>query len=68
MRALLLILAGLLAACSEGTAPATPPKRTNIAGSGYSAEVAEVELKDGTRCAVLLGPSRGGITCNWRTP
>lgn len=31
----------------------------------YDGEVTEVTLKDGTRCAVLLGYNRGGISCDW---
>ena len=27
--------------------------------------VFEVQLKDGTRCAVLAMPYKGGIDCNW---
>lgn len=48
--------------CACGPAPGSIDTKT-----GYQAEVAEVMLKDGTRCAVLVGMSgRGGISCDWR--
>lgn len=28
--------------------------------------VRTVMLEDGTRCAVLLGPNRGAIDCDWK--
>jgi hypothetical protein len=34
------------------------------AGPGMGG-VFEVRLKDGTRCAVLAMPYKGGITCDW---
>jgi hypothetical protein len=34
----------------------------------WGGDVMEVTLKDGTRCAVLLGANRGGITCDWQHP
>jgi hypothetical protein len=35
----------------------------NRAGGG---SITEVRLKDGTKCAVLIGYSKGGISCNWQ--
>ena len=65
MRALFLILAGLLAGCI-GHAPSVPVDRIDVGTGGYFAHVAEVRLSDGTPCAVLIGADgRGGITCNW---
>lgn len=38
----------------------------HIAGGGGGGNVQLVTLKDGTRCAVLIGYYKGGITCDWR--
>lgn len=57
----LLLLALLVAGCSEPRAP-------NKVGSfsGGEAVVEEHVLSDGTRCAVMVGLYKGGITCDWR--
>jgi major membrane immunogen (membrane-anchored lipoprotein) len=28
--------------------------------------ITEVRLEDGTRCAVLIGYNKGGISCDWQ--
>lgn len=33
---------------------------------GYAGDVVEVKLEDGTRCAVMLGHNKGGISCDWK--
>ena len=37
-----------------------------VRSGGFDMYVQEVELSDGTRCAVAQGYYKGGITCNWR--
>ena len=34
---------------------------------GVNDVVYEIYLKDGTRCAVLQGYRKGGLSCDWRT-
>lgn len=33
---------------------------------GTSAHVSVVKLEDGTRCAVVVGMYKGGISCDWK--
>lgn len=59
MRYLTLIIILFLCGCES--------KETNntqlVIGEG---NVKEVNLSDGTKCAVYSKPYGGGITCNWR--
>ena len=51
------LLTAVLAGCSKGE---------NTVSDGWGeADVKSVTLKDGTRCAVLIGAYKGGITCDW---
>lgn len=61
---LLVILAVLLCDCSRSPTPTEIGIEVNAADG--SAMVQEVFLKDGTRCAVIVGYSKGGIDCEWR--
>ena len=54
----------LLAGCSY--APAETATGINVTAGGGSGEVQEITLKDGTRCAVVMGYEKGAISCNWR--
>ena len=36
---------------------------SNREGAG---SITEVRLEDGTRCAVLIGYNKGGISCDWQ--
>jgi hypothetical protein len=38
---------------------------TYLKGASASGSVQLVELSDGTKCAVLIGSSKGGIDCEW---
>lgn len=38
---------------------------STVMGAGGSANVQEVVLSDGTRCAVLVGYQKGAISCDW---
>lgn len=49
-----------------GIAMATGPKDPMTLVGGYPANVTLISLPDQTICAVLIGPSQGGISCNWR--
>lgn len=62
MNKVLIVVAALaLAGCSKlGTNGGTA-----VQGMGGSSSVQEVTLKDGTRCAVLIGYQKGGIDCGW---
>lgn len=65
--AVLIVLAG----CTDesATTPEPKPKKEFVAEvrtSGYSADIVEVKLQDGTRCAALLGYNKGGLSCDWQ--
>lgn len=38
---------------------------TDVSSRGNYANVEEYHLPDGTRCAVLIGYQKGGISCDW---
>lgn len=42
------------------------PGSKSVGGSGGEAEVKVVTLDDGTKCAILVGYSKGAISCNWK--
>jgi hypothetical protein len=59
MRTIIGVIAALLlAGCGE------PIDQAYDAGVGMGG-VYEVTLSDGTRCAVMAMPYKGGIDCNW---
>lgn len=37
-------------------------------GSGSGGRVVLIRLPDGTPCAVFVGASKGGLSCNWKAP
>jgi hypothetical protein len=39
---------------------------TVYGSDGTSAHVSLVKLEDGTRCAVVVGMYKGGISCDWK--
>ena len=61
MKALVVALV-LLAGCDAA------PGAQRLVSGGTLADVQELRLSDGTRCVVMQGPQRGGITCEWRRP
>jgi len=67
MKAVLLAsLALMLAACEgEGYSRTTTSGGIVVSNGASEGEVREIALRDGTRCAVLVGGYKGGITCDW---
>lgn len=61
---IILVLIGL-AGCKEQERTVNGKDTVNIATDGYDAAVRMVTTTDGTRCAVMVGMSRGGISCDW---
>lgn len=59
MKYLIVVSVLLLAGCDEVS--------TSSKSIGMFAEIKELKLSDGTRCAVYEGTHGGGITCNWIT-
>ncbi len=53
--------------CSDSN-KAIPENELRISDGRYTlkARVEEYALKDGTRCAVLIGSGKGGISCDWK--
>lgn len=43
-------------------------EQMRVSGAGGSGSIAIVTLPDaqGTKCAVLLGGNKGGISCDWK--
>ena len=41
-------------------------KEPDINANGYTGNIKLTTLSDGTRCAVFLGHSKGGLSCNWK--
>ncbi len=60
MTIILLAITGLLAGCSKCET------QTTISDGWGEADVKLVILKDGTRCAALIGAYKGGIHCDWK--
>lgn len=42
------------------------PSEDSTCVNMFCFEVVEQQLKDGTRCAVMVGDYKGGISCDWR--
>lgn len=63
------LLALALNACSTGTVTAEPSgDGAEVSDGSYGGSVSIVEVPDGdgtVRCAVLVGYSKGGISCDW---
>ena len=49
-----------MAGCSKGDTQAS------VSDGWGEADVKLVTLKDGTRCAALIGAYKGGIHCDWK--
>ena len=56
-----------LVTCCTGGCYTTTPGQIEASGAGGSAVVEMHTLPDGTRCAVLVGYQKGGITCDWES-
>jgi len=63
LRLPLLLIVTALAGCSY--APEETATGISVGAAGGSVEVQEVRLKDGTRCAVIIGYEKGAISCDW---
>ena len=57
-----IILAGVMSVTLAGCKPPAPPSADNVLGG----TIVEVQLADGTRCAVWDGFKAGGISCDWK--
>jgi len=66
--ATLLLVALVLAGCGDPAQEMASENRgpSIVSGGGGYGEVKEVRLSDGTRCVVLIGSSKGGISCDWK--
>jgi len=53
MKSLMLILTILLSGCGK-------------LDTGLTGRIDEYRLEDNTRCAVFIGYSKGGLSCDWR--
>jgi predicted alpha/beta-fold hydrolase len=60
-----LSLALLLAGCSKSVST-TPEGWVSVSNGDGSAAVKEVTMPSGLRCVVLVGYSKGALTCDWR--
>lgn len=67
MKKIVITLAAMitLAGCGEQVAKKVGTDTVDVSLGGYSAYVRMVTTTDGTRCAVMVGMDRGGITCDW---
>lgn len=63
MRYLLCLL--ILTGCSEQPSEVSGKDSIDVSNSAYGATIRMVTTTDGTRCAVMYGANRGGITCDW---
>jgi len=39
-----------------------------VRSDSYIGYVSEIYLEDGTRCAVMMGYYKGGLSCDWSGP
>jgi len=65
MKRVALLISLALFGC--GGAPEKTANGTLVSSSGGTAEVQEITLSDGTRCAVMVGVYKAGISCDWRS-
>lgn len=55
----------LITSCAgERAPPATSPNTIAVRGHNSGGEVQLIRFEDGTRCAVFVGNSKGGIDCD----
>lgn len=66
MKKFLLCSVLALSACGYKVEPVPNTDAIKVEALGSIGFVQEVTLKDGTKCAVLIGSQRGGISCNWK--
>lgn len=59
MKYLAIVVVLLLAGCSDQSTP----KATVSYGLN---QITEINLSDGTHCAIYDGYHQGGMTCNWK--
>lgn len=64
-RALLVTVLALVG-CSQGHPPQPSANGIAVSNGDGQAEIQVVTLRDGTRCAVLIGYRKGAISCDWR--
>lgn len=62
----ILIISLFLAGCSQELFPVKTSTGIKLSGSEGEALVQEITLNDGTKCATLIGYTKGAITCNWK--
>lgn len=62
----MILMLAVLAGCHEQQREQLGSDTVYVGTGGYSAYVRMVTTTDGTRCAVMVGLERGGITCDWR--
>ncbi len=62
MKYLALVAMLFLVGCDDA-----PSKTTSVINTGGVGQVKELNLSDGTKCAIYDGYRAGGITCNWRS-
>lgn len=64
----LVLVFGMLAGCAQSTATKIPGNDGDvlITNGESDATVTEITLKDGTKCAVLIGSRKGAISCGWK--
>jgi hypothetical protein len=65
MKKLIVLVALVLAGCGKPHDPKYHENGVTVYDSGGSGSVQEITLTDGTRCAILVGYSKGGIDCDW---
>lgn len=59
-----IVLLGALAGCS-GIGESKGDTQAQVSDGLAEADIKLVVLKDGTRCAVLIGSYKGAIHCSW---
>ena len=51
--------------CGGHSEEQKPDGSLRVTNGGFGDHVKIVVLEDGTRCAVLIGLKKGGISCDW---
>jgi hypothetical protein len=64
MKRIILIMAVLVAGC---TGPVSQTSDGVVSNGSSNGSVSIVNLKDGTKCAVLIGYYKGAISCDWKS-
>jgi len=58
-----IIVISVISGCSSG---ASVDENGVVSDAGSNASVTLITLKDGTKCAVLVGANKGALSCDWR--